>query len=178
MRRAIGVTLIGIACLAGCSDVAMTPVPAGRPLNACPVEGPGSIVAREGYTVVPPGRIVIGYEAWHNETPQSFACGAQSVLGGTTEVRSAAFDSGFIPWVATYDRPIPLAAPEAVRPRALVFRIEGGQGVLVETVEPQAGPQFGALGNFEADKPVGRYRMEVRSASGVLLAEVTFEIVD
>jgi hypothetical protein len=177
VRQGLAIALIGIA-LAGCGGAAMTDLPAGHPLNPCPLDGQDAIVPREGYMLVAPGEIVVGYEAWHNETPESFACGAQSVRGGSSEIRAADYDSGFVPWVATYDRASPLAAAEARGTRALIFRTDGDQPVLTETVEPQSGPQFGALGNFEANKPVGTYRMEIRSASGELLAETTFDIVD
>ncbi len=142
------------------------------------MDGQDAIVPREGYRLVAPGEIVLGYEAWHNETPQSFACGAQSVRGGSTEIRAADYDSGFIPWVATYDRTIPLLSVEPRGTRVLIFRTDGDQPVLAETVEPQLGPQFGALGNVEADKPAGTYRMEIRSASGELLAETTFDVIE
>jgi hypothetical protein len=182
VRIVLAIALLGITVVAGCGEVVtVTMVPAGHPLNPCAVEGPDAIVPREGYTLVGPGEIVIAYELWHNETPQSFACGAQSVRGGTLEVRTADFESGFVPWVATYDRAVPLVVAEdpSRGPIARIFRVDGSQPELVETIEPEAnGPQFGGLGTFEADKPAGSYRMEIRSANGELLAEVTFEIVD
>lgn len=162
----------------GCGGVASTPIPPGYPLNPCPVAGGGAIIPREGYTLVPPGTIVVAYERWHNETPDTFACGAQSVQGGSTSLRAADFESGFIPWVATFRRAVPLAAPEQARPTVRVFRVDGPQPALVETSEFEDGPQFGALGNIDANKPPGSYRMEIRSASGALLAEATFDFVD
>jgi hypothetical protein len=164
--------------LGGCGGSSPTAMPEGHPLNPCPVAGPGAIVPREGYSLVPPGTIVVGYDAWHNETPATFACGAQSVTGGTKTVRPADFESGFVPWVATYHRAVPITAREAIRPTVRVFRVDGATPALVETTGPQEGPDFGALGTMGADKPAGQYRMEIRSAGGSLLAETSFEIVD
>jgi hypothetical protein len=178
MRQLVALVPVLVAALAACGGAAMTEIPAGYPLNPCPVAGPDAIVAREGYILVPPGTIVLAYELWHNETPQTFACGAQSIKGGSTTLRSSDFESGFVPWVATFRRAVPLAAPEGAKPTVRVFRVDGATPVLVETAEFQDGPQYGALGNIRADQPPGEYSIEIVSASGSILAEGIFEFVE
>jgi hypothetical protein len=177
--RAVAASLLAAAFLVGCGGPSMTAVPGGHPLNACSLQGAESITPRAGYSLVRPGQIVVEYEAWHNETPDSRACGAQSVTGGAAVISIAAVDSGSIPWVATYARTVRLTAPEAAEPELRIYRIEGDQVIEVANLQSMPGqPQFGGTGTIDAAMPVGRYRLEVRSASGELLAEGSFELTD
>jgi hypothetical protein len=158
----------------------MTPVPAGYPLNPCPLAGPGSVTPREGYRLIPPGEIAFAYETWHNETPDTFACGAQSIKGGKAIVRPSDFPSGILPWVATYRRSVPLQAAERVAPEARLFSITPAGAALVETTGLDVvAPQFGALGNsfdhFQNPSP-GVYRLQIFSATGEVLATGEFEL--
>ena len=181
-RHAVGLALIALVALnvLGCAVEVMTPVPAGYPLNPCPLAGPGSVTPREGNRLIPPGEIAFAYTTWHNETPDTFACGAQSITGGKAIITPADFPSGILPWVATYRRAVPLQAAEQVGAQARLFSITPTGANLVETTDlGVAAPQFGALGNcfdqFQEPTP-GLYRLQIFSATGELLATGEFEL--
>ena len=173
---------VAVVAAAGCVTVAPTPLPAGFPLNPCPVAGADAITPREGYRLVVPGEVVFGYELWHNETPDSRACGAQSVKGGRTAFSLDDVPSGIIPWVATYRRAVPLRVPEQANWEARLFRLDTAGPVLVETVKIQwTMEQYGVtLGNLDTPlrEPVtpARYRLIVVSPAGEELASGEFEV--
>ena len=153
MRR-LAATLVA-TLVAACGASAMTPIPAGFPLNACSVDGTQSGRAKDGFELLPPGAIAFAYAQWHNETPASFLCGAQSVRGARTVIRRSDLPSGILPWAATFRRAVPLqvAAPEP--PRARLVKLEDSGETLVAMLQAQSGPQFGALGNaFEGVTPI------------------------
>jgi hypothetical protein len=180
LMRVIAAALT-VTLISACGGSAMTPIPAGFPLNACSVAGMRSERADEGFELLPPGSIAFAYDVWHNDTPASFACGAQSVTGAQTVIRRSDLPSGILPWAATYRRALPLqvAEPEPPRARLVMLGIDGE--TLVEMIQTMSGPQFGGLGNaFEGVMPIplGRYRMDVLSASGELVASGTFVIVE
>jgi hypothetical protein len=180
-RLPASVLLLIALALIGCTGVATTPIPAGHPLNPCPMTGAGAVTPREGYRLVAPGEVAFAYEAWHNETPDSFACGAQSIKGGKTSITSADFPSGILPWVATFRRAVPLLAPEPVPPKARLLLLTASGAALVETIDlPPGQAQYGTLSNaFEGnlDPDPGLYRLDVVSASGEVLATGQFELL-
>ena len=179
----VGAALLALGII-GCSVIGPTPeptaVPPRFPLNPCPIAGPGSITPREGYRLLPPGEVAFAYATWHNETPDTFACGAQSIKGGKAILTPSDYLSGFVPWVATFRRGTPLLAPEDVVPEGRLSLLTPTGAQLVETIGlDHWAPQFGAMGQLFGDfrdPPPGVYRLQVVSASGEVLATGEFEL--
>jgi hypothetical protein len=117
--------------------------------------GPQSVVPRAGYVLIPPGATGFGYDAWHNETPDTFTCGAQSVRGVNRVISRGALPSGILPWAATFQRAVPLAAAESQLPVSRLVRLDANGEVLVQSGTVEATPQYGTLGNaFDGISPI------------------------
>jgi hypothetical protein len=184
MRRigTLVTAITAITAIAGCAAPVATPLPLGFPLNPCPVAGANAVTPRNGYQLVVPGQVIFGTTTWQNETPDSRACGAQSITGGRTIVRPADFRAGFIPWVATYARAVPLRVPEQTDWEARLFRLTDDGPLLVETIQiNSSAEQYGVtLGNLTIplQEPVvsARYRLIVSSPAGEELATGEFAV--
>lgn len=166
-----------VALLSACRGTAGTPVPAGYPLNACAPGDPA--VKPRGSHLLVPGEVKVGWQVWHNETPDSFACGAQSVDGAKAAIRlSDMADDLPIAWAATFRRAVPLQAPEPEPPRAELFLITSDDWVLIERMEVPLEHQYGAMGYLSPGLKVGTYRMIILSAADEFLAEAVFKVVE
>lgn len=172
--------VIAAAVIASCAGSAeVTETPLGYPLIACPATGDGAIPARPGADLVLPGTIAFNYAMWHNKSRSSTTCGAQSVEGAKTTIHPEDLvgDAG-IPFVATLQRAIPLQAPDNRRPRLRLFRLDGSGPVQIDEQVLASGPAYRTMGWVLPGAPPGRYRMQILSADGEILADGTFEIVE
>ena len=164
---------------AACSGSAPT---AGRPefpLVACALDGPGAPTAPSGYTLVAPGTIAFTQGAWHNVSGDDTTCGAQAVRDATSVIKFASLGGeDTIFWAATLARPGRPTTPDPALPTMTLFRLDPDGPVVVATQIEEPASEYSMRGNYGHDARPGSYLMRIVSASGDLLAEGRFDIVD
>lgn len=172
----LGILILGVSACTG-SAATVGPNDHLFPLVACQLDAPGAPTAPPGYTLVAPGSIAFGWDVLNNVSGGSLTCGAQAVLGARSVIPFSSLEGeDRIPWVAVLARPGHPTAPDPIRAKMTLVRLDPGGEVVVAT-QTGSDPQYQMAGNYGHDAQPGSYLMRIVSGGGVLLAEGKFEIV-
>ncbi len=106
-------------------------------------------------------------------------CGAQAVRDAETTISfSSLGGEDRIFWVATLARPGNLTTPDPILPTMTLLRLDPEGPVVVDTATQEPATEYSMRGQYGHDARPGAYLMRIVSASGDLLAEGRFEIVE